>query len=156
MVEIKLPEAFRGMLAAQTAVVNFEMGRGFGDVLARHSQSIRKPLLERTLKGLSVSGEDYQRAQTLARHCRQLFPDVLGSCDVLFVPAATGEAPHGQDYSGDPAMNQVWTLMHGPCLSVRGGSGPNGLPLAMQVVGRIDDDARTLRAAHWVHRCLLG
>jgi Asp-tRNA(Asn)/Glu-tRNA(Gln) amidotransferase A subunit family amidase len=156
VVEIELPEAFRGMLAAQTAVVNFEMGRGFGDVLARHSQSIRKPLLERTLKGLSVSGEDYQRAQTLARHCRQLFPDVLGSCDVLFVPAATGEAPHGQDYSGDPAMNQVWTLMHGPCLSVRGGSGPNGLPLAMQVVGRIDDDARTLRAAHWVHRCLLG
>ena len=41
-------------------------------------------------------------------------------------------------------------------MSVRGGSGPNGLPLAMHVVGRIDDDARTLRAAHWVHRCLLG
>jgi Asp-tRNA(Asn)/Glu-tRNA(Gln) amidotransferase A subunit family amidase len=28
------------------------------------------------------------------------------------------------------------------------------LPLAMQVVGRIDDDARTLRAAQWVDDCL--
>ncbi len=40
--------------------------------------------------------------------------------------------------------------MHGPCIPVCGGTGPNGLPLAMQVVGRIDEDARTLRAAHWV------
>jgi amidase len=80
-----------------------------------------------------------------------MFDGVLGDCDVLFVPAATGEAPRGQEWSGDTSMNQVWTLMHGPALSVTGGYGPNGLPLAMQVVGRIDDDARTLLGAHWIH-----
>ncbi len=48
-------------------------------------------------------------------------------------------------------MNQVWTLMHGPAISVTGGYGPTGLPLALQAVGRIDDDARTLLAAHWIH-----
>jgi len=37
---------------------------------------------------------------------------------------------------------------------VTGGQGPNGLPLAMQVVGRIDDDAKTLLAAHWIHTVL--
>jgi amidase len=79
-----------------------------------------------------------------------MFGDVLGQCDVLLAPAATGEAPRGHEWSGDTRMNQVWTLMHGPALSVTGGYGPCGLPLAMQVVGRIDDDARTLLAAHWV------
>ena len=149
--EIVLPEPFKGMLQAHTTVVHFEMSRGFADVLERQADLIRPALLERTLKGLQVSGEQYQKAQTLARQCRQMFGDVLGGCDVLLAPAATGEAPRGQDYSGDTSMNQVWTLMHGPAISVTGGYGPNGLPLAMQVVGRIDDDARTLLAAHWVH-----
>jgi Asp-tRNA(Asn)/Glu-tRNA(Gln) amidotransferase A subunit family amidase len=149
--EIVLPDPFKGMLQAHTNVVHFEMSRGFADVLERQSELIRPALLERTLKGLQVTGEQYQQAQTLARQCRQMFGDVLGSCDVLLAPAATGEAPQGQDYSGDTSMNQVWTLMHGPAISVTGGYGPHQLPLAMQVVGRIDDDARTLLAAHWVH-----
>jgi Asp-tRNA(Asn)/Glu-tRNA(Gln) amidotransferase A subunit family amidase len=149
--EIVLPDPFKGMLQAHTNVVHFEMSRGFADVLERQSELIRPALLERTLKGLQVSGEQYQQAQTLARQCRQMFGDVLGPCDVLLAPAATGEAPQGQDYSGDTSMNQVWTLMHGPAISVTGGYGPHQLPLAMQVVGRIDDDARTLLAAHWVH-----
>lgn len=149
--EIVLPEAFKGLLQAHTTVVHFEMSRGFADVLERQSGLIRPALLERTLKGLEVTGEQYHQAQTLARRCRQMFPDVLGDCDALVVPAATGEAPRGQDYSGDTSMNQVWTLMHGPAISVTGGYGPCGLPLALQVVGRIDDDARTLKAAHWAH-----
>jgi Asp-tRNA(Asn)/Glu-tRNA(Gln) amidotransferase A subunit family amidase len=149
--DIVLPEPFKGMLAAHTTVVHFEMSRGFADVLERQAELIRPALLERTLKGLQVSGEQYQQAQSLARQCRQMFPDVLGECDVLLVPAATGEAPRGLDYSGDTSMNQVWTLMHGPAISVTGGYGPTGLPLALQAVGRIDDDARTLLAAHWIH-----
>ncbi len=151
VIEINLPVPFSQMLKAHTTVVHFEMSRGFADILARHAQRMRPELLERSLAGLEVTGEEYQAAQGLARQCRQSFDDVLGACDVLFVPAATGEAPLGQAYSGDTSMNQVWTLMHGPCVSVTAGLGPNGLPLAMQVVGRIDDDARTLLAAHWVH-----
>jgi Asp-tRNA(Asn)/Glu-tRNA(Gln) amidotransferase A subunit family amidase len=108
-------------------------------------------LRQRSEEGLLVTGRAYQAAQAVAHQCRALFDQVLGDCDVLFVPAATGEAPLGQDYSGDTRMNQVWTLMHGPCVSVTGGYGPNGLPLAMQVVGRVNDDQRTLLAAHWIH-----
>ena len=151
VLDIKLPEAYAGLLQAHTAVVHFEMSRAFADVLERQAQLIRPALLKRTLEGLQVTGEQYQKAQTLARQCRQMFADVLGTCDVLLAPAATGEAPRGLDYSGDTSMNQVWTLMHGPALSVNGGFGPHGLPLALQVVGRIDDDARTLLAAHWTH-----
>ena len=149
--EIVLPEPYRGMLEAHSTVVHFEMSRGFADILERQAELMRPALLERTLKGLQVSGEQYQQAQRLARQCRQMFDSVLGECDVLFVPGATGEAPRGHEWSGDTRMNQVWTLMHGPALSVTGGHGPHGLPLAMQVVGRIDDDARTLLAAHWIH-----
>ena len=40
--------------------------------------------------------------------------------------------------------------MHTPCVQVPVGVGPNGLPLGLQVVGRIGDDARTLAVAHWI------
>ena len=154
--EIRLPERFRGMAAAQALVSNFEMSRGFADVTIRFGDRLRKPLYDRTVAGLKIKGEDYQRAQTLGRECRQIFPDVLGDCDVLLTPAATGEAPKGIESTGDPIMNGVWSFLHTPSVSVNGGRGPNGLPLGMQVVGRLDDDARVLACAHWIHRHLGG
>ena len=47
-------------------------------------------------------------------------------------------------------MNVVWTLLHAPCVSVPMGRGPNGLPLGLQVIGRIGEDARTLACARWI------
>jgi Asp-tRNA(Asn)/Glu-tRNA(Gln) amidotransferase A subunit family amidase len=34
-----------------------------------------------------------------------------------------------------------------PCVTVPGGKGPNGMPLGIQLVGRIGDDTRLLAAA---------
>jgi Asp-tRNA(Asn)/Glu-tRNA(Gln) amidotransferase A subunit family amidase len=149
--EITLPAPFRGMADAQRLVSNFEMSRGFSDVVIRFGEKLRKPLYDRSRAGLEITGEEYQRAQQLGRECRRLFGDALGDCDVLLTPAATGEAPKGLDNTGDPIMNGVWSFLHTPCVSVNGGYGPSGLPLALQVVGRLDDDARTLACAHWVH-----
>ena len=50
----------------------------------------------------------------------------------------------------DPVMNQVWTLLHAPCVTVPAGKGPKGLPVGLTVVGRLHDDARALVAAHWI------
>jgi Asp-tRNA(Asn)/Glu-tRNA(Gln) amidotransferase A subunit family amidase len=51
-------------------------------------------------------------------------------------------------------MNQVWTFLHTPCITVPAGKGPNGLPVGVQIVGRIGDDARALAAAQWVQALL--
>ena len=150
VIEVTLPESFQGLLEAHRLVAWFEMARGFADIVAHDASRIRKPLLDRTLAGFEVEPERYLAAQALGRECRQQLPDLMGGCDVLFAPAATGEAPHGLDSTGDTSMNQIWTFLHGPAVSVTGGRGAHGLPLAMQVVGRIGDDARTLRAARWI------
>ena len=99
---------------------------------------------------LSLDPEAYLRAQALARDCRQMVPEALEGCDVLLAPAALGEAPKGLDWTGDPRMNQVWTFLHVPCVAVPAGKGPAGLPLGLQVIGRLEGDARTLAAAHWI------
>jgi Asp-tRNA(Asn)/Glu-tRNA(Gln) amidotransferase A subunit family amidase len=156
VIDVALPELFRGLLQAHRDIAMYEMSRGFADIVAHHSERIRRPLLERTRAGLGVSTDRYLAAQALGRECRQRLPDVMGGCDVLFAPAATGEAPAGLQSTGDTSMNQIWTFLHGPCVSVTGGLGQLGLPLAMQVVGRIGDDARVLKAARWIELCLEG
>jgi Asp-tRNA(Asn)/Glu-tRNA(Gln) amidotransferase A subunit family amidase len=51
-------------------------------------------------------------------------------------------------------MNVVWTLLHVPCVSVPVMKSPAGLPLGLQVIGRIGDDARTLACAQWIEGAL--
>ena len=70
--------------------------------------------------------------------------------DALLTPSATGEAPLGLESTGNTAMNRLWTLLYGPCVTVPAGLGPSGMPLGVQIVGRPGEDARTLAAARWV------
>jgi Asp-tRNA(Asn)/Glu-tRNA(Gln) amidotransferase A subunit family amidase len=51
-------------------------------------------------------------------------------------------------------MNRTWTLLHAPCVNIPGVTGPNGLPVGVQVIGRVSDDATTLAAATWVEERL--
>jgi amidase len=72
----------------------------------------------------------------------------------MLVPAAPGEAPRGLDRTGDPIFNRAWTALHVPCITVPAWRGAGGLPVGVQVVGRLGDDARTLRAAAFLERAL--
>ena len=74
--------------------------------------------------------------------------------DVLITPSAPGEAPAGLEWTGDPAFNFIWTSLHVPCVTVPAGTGPNGLPLGIQIVGRRGEDRAVLAWARWVQAAL--
>jgi Asp-tRNA(Asn)/Glu-tRNA(Gln) amidotransferase A subunit family amidase len=148
--EVALPPRFQGLREAHWTVFVFEMRRSFADEHLR-ARKLSASLAERWEEGSRVDGETYQRAQALGAECRAVLPEAFGACDVLLVPSARGEAPRGLQSTGDPVMNQVWTFLHVPAVTVPVATGPNGLPVGLQIVGRIGDDARTLAAAHWIH-----
>jgi len=130
--------------------MSYEGGANRADDVLRNGDRMDPRLAEQCRKGLLVSGADYAAAQKLAGECRAQLEEAFGSCDVLLAAAAPGEAPEGLSSTGDPIMNGVWTLLYAPCISVTAGMGPKGLPVGLQVVGRIADDARTLAAADWI------
>jgi Asp-tRNA(Asn)/Glu-tRNA(Gln) amidotransferase A subunit family amidase len=70
--------------------------------------------------------------------------------DVLVTPSAPGQAPAGLEWTGDPVFNLIWTSLHGPCVTVPAGTGPDGLPLGIQIVTRIGEDRQALAWAQWV------
>lgn len=152
--EVNLPPRFSGLLAAQKSIMGFEGARNRADEFARFPAKLSAALRENFAAGYRIEFDTYASALALGRECRSRLVDAFGDCDVLLSPSAPGEAPAGLSSTGDPVMNQVWTLLHAPCVTVPAATGTNGLPLGLQAVGRIGDDARTLAAAHWVKQTL--
>ncbi len=152
--DLSLPASFAGLLAAHQEILWYEVSRCFVDEFMRHPGLLSAPLRECCAKGFAGNPSDYLNALEVGRACRAQLNDAFGDCDVLLAPAAPGEAPQGLESTGDPVMNAVWTLLHAPCVTVPVATGPNGLPVGLQAVGRIGDDARTLACAQWVHERL--
>lgn len=98
--------------------------------------------------------EIYDQAQAKAREARAGLDRLFGKFDVLLTPSAPGEAPDGLDSTGDASFNRGWTMLHVPCVSVPAGRGPGGLPIGVQIVGRIGADAQCLAAAAFLEDAL--
>lgn len=147
---LELPSAFAPLAELHGTIWDYEIARCLADEHRRHRERLREPLRSQLERGRAVSGEAYDAARRAAREGRAMLDDALGHLDALVVPAAPGEAPQGLASTGESVFNRVWTLLHAPCVNVPAGRGPKGLPLGIQLVGRIGDDARVLACAHWI------
>jgi amidase len=152
--EFELAGRFQGLRESHTAILWYEVARSMADEFSRFPEKLDPALRQRCADGFAMDPNDYVRAQRHGAECRAHFAEALGDHDVLLAPAATSEAPKGLASTGDVAMNVVWTLLHVPCVAVPAGKSPNGMPLGLQVIGRIGDDARTLACADWIARRL--
>jgi Asp-tRNA(Asn)/Glu-tRNA(Gln) amidotransferase A subunit family amidase len=152
--ELRLPDSFKGLRAAQMTILWFEVARSLADEYRRFPELLDPMLRKRCEDGYAVDGREYAAALQLAARSRAELDLVFGNYDVLLAPAATGEAPLGLGSTGDVSMNVVWTLLHTPCVSVPAGKSPNAMPLGLQAIGRIGDDARTLACAAWIEGAL--
>jgi Asp-tRNA(Asn)/Glu-tRNA(Gln) amidotransferase A subunit family amidase len=53
--------------------------------------------------------------------------------------------------TGDPIFCRIWTLLGVPVMNIPCSQGQNGLPVGVQIIGRIGDDARVVAVAEWLH-----
>ena len=68
---------------------------------------------------------------------------------MLLTPCVPGEAPRGLDYTGEPRFQELWTALYVPTISIPAGTGPSGLPTAVQLVGKAGHDEKLLGIARW-------
>lgn len=149
-----LPVAFDALKTAHPIIMNAESARALGWELATHPDGLSDGLRERMAFGLNQSEAALTDAYDVFASTRHGFPQAMADLDVLVTPSAPGEAPGGLEWTGDPAFNFIWTSLHVPCVTVPVGTGPNGLPLGIQIVGRRGEDRAVLAWARWVQAAL--
>jgi len=148
--------AFDGLAEAHACLMQYEIARSLLPEWLSHREQFSAALRRIMETGLAFTAQDYDAARAAVARARAALDGLFGDCDALLVPAAPGEAPRGLDATGDPVFNRMWTALRAPCVGVPAGAGPQGLPVAVQVVGRPGDDARTLWVARAVEAALAG
>ncbi len=148
--ELSTPEAFAGLVAQQKTVMAYETARARIFEYRNHRDRISDRFAELVEAGLGTSHADYRAALDAAAGARRVHDAQFLEYDVILSPATAGEAPKGLQATGDPLYSRAWTLIHAPLVALPAGVGPNGLPLAVQLVGRSNGDDSLLRAARWI------
>ncbi|WAC27395.1 amidase [Ancylobacter sp. SL191] len=151
--ELEVPDHFERLYALFDAVMGFETPRTLAyehRVMGARISPITLGFIETLSRATRA---EYDAALAVLRQREAIVEELLGGCDGLITPAAPGEAPRGTA-TGDPVFNKPWTLLHVPTLSVPAGVGPLGLPVGVQVVGRIGADAETLALGAFIEDAL--
>jgi Asp-tRNA(Asn)/Glu-tRNA(Gln) amidotransferase A subunit family amidase len=151
---VALPAVFQAAYDAHAYVMNMESAEALGWELAHARAQISGVLQERMDWGRSQPRAKLGEGRAAFAAARAALPAAIEGFDAVLCPAAPGEAPEGLGWTGDPVFNSLWTLLHGPCVTVPAGAGPKGLPLGVQLAGRIGDDAALLGWARWVQAAM--
>ncbi len=152
--DVALPAAFNAIAHAHPVIMHAESARSLGWEMLHHRGQLSEGLREQMEWGLSQDSQTLDNAQAVFAQTRRAFPAAMEGYDVLMTPAAVGEAPIGLEWTGDPMFNALWTSLHVPCVTVPAGTGPNAMPLGLQIVGRIGEDREVLAWAQWIAAAL--
>ncbi len=152
--DIALPEAFGRVLETFAAISLWEGSNALEREMREHLEQMDPWLKDNARKFKSLSSEKYAAAKAHAALCRAQLASVFEDIDALITPATAGEATQKLTGIEDLTFCQVWTLMHGPSLTIPAFTGPNGMPMGLQVVGPLGSDERLLGIARWIARTL--
>ncbi len=105
---------------------------------------------------VKLSSEEIERHLFMWDRFRRALIGFIADYDVILTPAAECPAmPHGTD-SGRIPYTLPYSLTGWPCVVVRGGTSPEGMPIGMQVVARPWRDDVALAVARELERGLGG
>lgn len=157
--DFALPSMFDALEEAHRLVCAFESVRNYADELARSAHLVSEDFREeRTRPGERATLPEFRAGLRLGNRCRAWIDAAMAEqgWHALLTPSAPGEAPIGLGFTGPATLNYLWTNMGMPAITLPFGTGPNGLPIGVQLVARRHEDAALLDVAAWAERVLAG
>ncbi|SMO54186.1 Asp-tRNAAsn/Glu-tRNAGln amidotransferase A subunit [Thalassovita litoralis] len=134
--ELHLPDLFTRIDESHDIILAREGRAAFLNEARNQPDTLHSEFLSMVENRRQITPQSAREAYKIADTCRALMDDILSDYDAIIAPSATSEAPVGLEWTGDPSMNSLWTLLSVPVVSVPGFSGPNGMPLGISVITR--------------------
>lgn len=151
--EIELPEPFSQAHAWHRAINMAELAKSYAHYYDRDATLLSESMRGMVEEGREVPAVDYLAALDGIAVLNAGLERLFDRYDAILTPAAPGEAPVGMA-TGDPAFSTIWTYCGVPALTLPLLTGPNGMPVGVQLVGRRFHDGRLLRTARWLEAAL--
>lgn len=149
VVPLELPEATAQLHPARICINGYERARGLSWEWQHHRDLISPAFRETLAAGWRISYEEYATAAAKVTGWRHWLDEAFESFDAILTPAVNGVADVGLDSTGNPAFQELWTLLHASAISLPLYES-GGLPVGVQLVGRRHGGSALLRTASWV------
>ena len=154
VVETKLPDECANAWSFGQRILRYEARHAFAPEM-RFAADLISPILRRIIEaGFEVDASAYEDAKAQAVRARISIDPLFADVDAILTLSAPGEAPVGLESTGSPVFNHIWTLLYLPCVNLPGLTGPAGMPVGVQLVGRRGADAELLAIAGWAEDVL--
>jgi Asp-tRNA(Asn)/Glu-tRNA(Gln) amidotransferase A subunit family amidase len=150
--ELACPEVFKVLTECQKTVMAYEVARARIFEYSHYREQISTAFVDLVESGLKITRRAYEDACSNRDRAMRVLQNLFVDTDVILAPSAPGEAPAGLDATGDPLYSRSWNLLQVPCLSIPFDTGPQGLPLSVQLIGPMNADDSLLAAAKWINR----
>jgi len=153
IVDVPEPAAFAEVLPRHRIVMAVEAAAYHQERLRKHPEDYDPRIRALIEEGLSCPATEYARHN---EHQALLVNEMLcctAWIDALLTPATTNPAPDAAT-TGDPAFNSPWSYVGFPTISFPTGLSADGLPLAIQLVGRPWSESKLFSTALWCEDAL--
>jgi len=147
--EVVLEDSFGGFDAAIRVLHLSEMAHNFRDLLIKYPEKLSVHLRELCVRGAGHAAVEYLAARDLREELQEALRKLFLRFDAIVTPPANGEAPRSLTSTGDASFCAIWTMCGVPSIVIPTGTGPNGLPMGLQIVCGYLQDRQALEVAKW-------
>ncbi len=139
---------FEAIQEIHTTVMSVEAAAYHREDFAAHRESYGPMIAGLLDQGLATSNVEFEEALSYLHEYRRRAPAMLRDFDALIMPATDTTAP-GLETTGSKRFQAPWSCSGLPVVSLPCGIADDGMPVAVQLVGRHHDDERLLQIAEW-------
>lgn len=146
--DLALPSPCDQITHVQTRIMLSEMSRSLTFEKEHFSKKLSPLLIKQLNEGAAISYEQYAADLLTAQAAKDAINHLFtNDIDIVIAPSAIGEAPLFKEGTGDPIFCRGWTLLGLPCINLNIGTGPNGLPVGVQLIAGPGKDYYLLSVA---------
>jgi len=155
VVELDDPVDFEQILKDHRRVMAAEAAGVHSNWLDEFPEDYPVRIRDLILEGRSLTALEYLQAKDRMGSVRESIYAASGceKLDALITPATVTTAPDPST-TGDPAFNSPWSYTNDPTVSFPIGLAPDGLPVAIQLIGGFSFDQELLLAAEWCEQVI--
>tara|TARA_R110000764_G_scaffold44207_13_gene99558 strand:+ start:3172 stop:4461 length:1290 start_codon:yes stop_codon:yes gene_type:complete len=153
VIELDADNRIKDMVNHHINIMAWEVCRNLA-IESFHQDQLSDPLAALMEQGLTMDRASYLTSLDATQTCRDWLWRYAPEADVILAPAAPDIAPLGHAATGAPHMSRPWQAMGLPVINVPGMTDENGVPLGLQLIGKVREDDDLLSHASWFKELL--